>query len=114
MAATEPVTPSNTLAMAALLVQALHGVQEARRQLRALHALVTAGTRANEGPVLRPFQGVGDHQFRARLLTGLLSNFKQFVVADADFELKLDQQATELPVGTDAIHELRRAHQAQP
>src|SRR5207302_743554 len=62
MAATEPVTPSRTLAMRLLLVQPLDGLRHAHRQLAAADVLVAPLDRPEQGPLPGLLQRVGHHQ----------------------------------------------------
>src|SRR5437763_15502563 len=66
-AATEPVTPSRTLAMAALRNDALDGADEFGRELVPFDAHVSAVLRPDVGPIAGRFERVGDHQLGVRL-----------------------------------------------
>src|SRR4051794_37833627 len=113
MAATEPVTPSSTLAMSRLLMVSFKHVEQRARQF---------GTRYLVVPLLvaqeRPFGGtierVGDHPIGGRIPARTLGDGEQFVFAHADLQLELDEQAVEFPFATNFVDELRRAHQTQP
>src|SRR3954453_13004024 len=62
MAAPDQATPSKTLAIDPLLVQAFHGAEQPSRQLVPADTLIAAVKRAEERPRRRPFQRVGHHQ----------------------------------------------------
>src|SRR5262249_47422279 len=109
-AATEPVTPSKTLATAVRL----HGVEQSVGQLRPLDPPVLSPERAEEGVARGPFQGVRHHQVAPRLPPRALGDSEQLRVGDADFQFELDEGAAEAPVAAEAVDQLGRAHQPQP
>src|SRR5207247_640450 len=114
MAATDPVTPSKTLAIAPLRVQALHFRDQARRQFttRDLDVAPIQGTQ--HGPLGCPAERIGDHQVGGGVLPRALGDLDQFGVADADFELEFDEHATEAPVLAHPVDELGRADEPHP
>src|SRR5262249_3805238 len=114
MAATEPVTPRRTLAMGPLLVQAFRCVEQAVGQFAAGDAVVAALERAEVGQGGGAFQRVGRHEVRGGVAARALGDLQQPLVADADLELELDQDAPEAPRAPHQVHQLGRADQAQP
>src|SRR5262249_41671836 len=113
IAATDPVTPTKTLAMAPPPVLLDRG-QEARGQLVPGHTLVGPAQRPQVGPLRRPFQRVGHHQVGIGVTARPLGDVDQLVLAQADLELELDQHAPKPPLGPDLVHQFRGAQQSQP
>src|SRR6516162_7616953 len=113
MAATEPVTPSSTLATLRLLMLLFENVEQSTRQVGPRHLFVPTCI-AEEGPIRCAFERVGHHPIRVRLTARLFRNRQQFAVAQADFQLEFHKQTAIVPLLANLIYELRRAHQAQP
>src|SRR5262249_18829657 len=114
MATTEPVTPSRTLGMAALSVQALHGIDQPGREVGAAEALVTSLTGAEVGPEVGSLQRVGHHQVGVGMAARLLRDREQLLLGDTNLQLELDQDAAKAPLWADQVDQLRRTHQPQP
>src|SRR5207237_5749811 len=92
MAATEPVTPSNTLAMACLPMLRFDRIEQSGRQVGPGNALVAA-CRTQVGPFGRAVEGVRGHPIGVRLLARLFGDGKQLLVADTDLQLELHEDA---------------------
>src|SRR5439155_15128577 len=102
-AATEPVTPSSTLAIGLLLMEMFHFLQQARCQVTATDAGVAAIERTEQRPEARPLQRVGNHQVGGGLPPRPLGDLQELLVADADLQLELDQHTAEVPHRPDQI-----------
>src|SRR4051812_9652900 len=112
MAATEPVTPRRTLAMCS---PAPFGkVDQPASQSGPGHTLVPTRDGTDECPVGRTLERVGDHEVRLGLSPRALGDGLQLGLGLADFELELDEQATEAPRLAEEVHQFRGAHEAQP
>src|ERR1019366_7620894 len=112
MAATEPVTPSRTLAMSRPPML-FNYIEQRTGQLGSGQLLVALSV-AEKRPVRFVFERVGHQPVSVGMLAGSLGNRQQVVVADADFEFELHQQAAMGPVLADLIDELRGSRQPQP
>ena len=100
IAATEPVTPSSTLAMPRSWWQLFDSVQQALPgSSRRLTRSIVAVQRAEDRPMRRPLPGCWPPSGRRRNGARMLGDLQQPLVADADFQLELDQHAAEAPVG---------------
>src|SRR5262245_1168265 len=126
MAATEPVTPKSTLAMALLPMQSFDGIEQAGRQVAAADPYIPclrgpltpipspprrgrgqnrrpSGAWSQERPRGSAFQRVGYHQVGGRLPTRALGDVAQLLLTQPDFELEFDEDAAKAPVAANAI-----------
>src|SRR5207248_4888626 len=76
-AATEPVTPSRTLAMVPLAQELFEPLEESGGQVAPADTLVASRAGAEEGVVAGAFQGVGHHQLRSRVPPRALGDLEQ-------------------------------------
>src|SRR5260370_34026594 len=76
-AATDPVTPKRTLAMAFAFCQSLQRVEQPRGKVGPVNSLLLTVQRSQVGVPVHIFQGVGDHQLRRRLTARLLRHVQQ-------------------------------------
>src|SRR5438128_9284930 len=113
-AATEPVTPSNTLAMSEFPMLRFDQSNEFGWQGRARHPFVSPVARPEQRPILRPLQTVRHHQVRPGLLPRALGDVAQSIVINANFELELHQYAPKAPFTTNQVDEFRCRRQSQP
>src|SRR5262245_51501110 len=114
MAATEPVTPTSTLAMCSLPVGVFHCLHYTLGKKAARAVLIPAEQWSDVGPCRSALQRGGDHQIGLRLFTVLLGNLEKALFTDADFQLELHQDAAKTPFGPDLVNELWRADEPQP
>src|SRR5438552_18585993 len=102
MAATEPVTPSSTLAMASLAMLRFDRVEQPGREFCPGDPLITL-CRAEVGPLGRAVERVGDHPVGIRLPARLFGDSEKLLIADANLQLELHEDAAKCPVPADPV-----------
>lgn len=95
-------------------VEVFEGGTEALGQLGALEAEVAALEGTEPGPAVQLVEGVGDEQVGLGLAAGLLGGVQQLLLGTRWLQLELDEQAAQVPVGSEAVDEFGRGGQAQP
>ena len=92
--------------MTFVLVQAFHLIEQSCRQFLAAEAVILPLQWSEKSPVPGTFQRVRDHKIGGGLAARSLRYIQQFLIADANFQLELDQNTRELPRATDQIDQL--------
>ena len=81
---------------------------------RARSTVSTAVFVHQERLLVHPFVTVGDDEVGVRAFPAFSRSADEFVVADADFEFELDEDAGEAPRLADLVHEFRSRKQPHP
>src|SRR5215207_9469468 len=103
MAATEPVTPSSTLAISPPPAQVVDGVEQTVRQFGPRDTLVAVTDRPEKRPLGGRLQRVGHHQVGVGLAARSFGHVEKLLVADADFKFELHERAAKAPFGPDGV-----------
>src|SRR5258707_5577815 len=70
--------------------------------------------RADIRPGIGSLQGVGHHQIGMRMPARAFGDLQQLFIADADFQLELDEESAKSPLSANAVDQLGCSHESQP